>query len=253
MQTVASEAPQKPQYRKSKHVHVAPASGRGVGERHLVFRFPPSHTCRGFVHLEYCHESQVNTTLPSNSITMSDPSKIHTYHCLCSTLLLATPYQLSTLPRRAPPSLDRAYILPLPPLSRAQIDGGEADAHTHTNINTSTNTHASIPAPTNLSTLSIHDSASAEDGENITHDYDDGVPLPSLLTPNLRPARKVMVVRREDGFEKRRLYRCGRCGVGVGYEVLREEEGGEGRGRKVLFLMEGGLVETGEMGGEDGA
>lgn len=58
-------------------------------------------------------------------------------------------------------------------------------------------------------------------------------------------------MRREDGFEKRRMYRCGRCGVGVGYEVLREDGRGEEEGR-VLFLMEGGLVETGEMGREDG-
>lgn len=58
-------------------------------------------------------------------------------------------------------------------------------------------------------------------------------------------------MRREDGFEKRRLYRCGRCGVGVGYEVLREGKG-EGEGGKVVFLMEGGLVETGEMGREGG-
>ena len=71
----------------------------------------------------------------------------------------------------------------------------------------------------------------------------------------MRPGRKVLVVRREDGFEKRRLYRCGRCGVGVGYEVLKEdgrEEGGGGGKMKVVFLMEGGLVETGEMGREGG-
>lgn len=91
---------------------------------------------------------------------------------------------------------------------------------------------------------SLHIDGRAEGGK------DDGVPLPSLLTPNLRPARKVLVVRREDGFEKRRLYRCGRCGVGVGYEIAREG-GGEGTGDdggRVVYLMEGGLVETGEMG-----
>ncbi|KAF1812066.1 hypothetical protein P152DRAFT_514716 [Eremomyces bilateralis CBS 781.70] len=42
---------------------------------------------------------------------------IHTYHCLCTQLLLATPHPLPTYPRRAPPSLDRAYILPLSPSS----------------------------------------------------------------------------------------------------------------------------------------
>ncbi len=59
-------------------------------------------------------------------------------------------------------------------------------------------------------------------------------------------------MRREDGFEKRRVYRCGRCGVGVGYEVLRDGGGEEGKGGRVLYLMEGGLVETGEMGKEEG-
>lgn len=82
----------------------------------------------------------------------------------------------------------------------------------------------------------------------------DRGPLPSLLTANLRPARKVLVVRREDGFEKRRVYRCGRCGIGVGYEIVREKEReGEGKeGGRVVYLIEGGLVETGEMGREDG-
>ena len=82
----------------------------------------------------------------------------------------------------------------------------------------------------------------------------DGGPLPSLLTANLRQARKALMVRREDGFEKRRVYRCGRCGIGVGYEIVREEEReGEGKeGERVVYLIEGGLVETGEMGREDG-
>lgn len=47
------------------------------------------------------------------------------------------------------------------------------------------------------------------------------------------------------------MWRCGRCGLGVGYEV--EEEGGgglggEGKGERlrVMFLLEGGLVETGD-------
>lgn len=68
--------------------------------------------------------------------------------------------------------------------------------------------------------------------------------LPSLLSTALRPARKIVVVRREDGFEKRRVWRCGRCGVGVGYEVVGKED--EGRGR-VMFLLEGGLRDIDEV------
>ena len=146
---------------------------------------------------------------------------IHTYHCLCSTLLLATPYALSSLPRRAAPALDKASILPLPPLDQAarpQQDQRDAAAE--------------APA----------DALGGRDVQGLEQ------VLPSLLAPSMRPGRKVAVVRREDGFEKRRVWRCGRCGVGVGYEVEggSESEGGEGR---VLFLVEGGLVGTGELDG----
>lgn len=43
------------------------------------------------------------------------------------------------------------------------------------------------------------------------------------------------------------MWRCGRCGVVIGYEVEREKGGKEVR--RVVFLLEGGLVETGEMAG----
>ena len=68
---------------------------------------------------------------------------------------------------------------------------------------------------------------------------------------NMRPTRKEVIVRREDGFEKRRVYRCGRCGVGVGYVLVGQEEDPKER-EKVLYLLHGGLVETGEMGLEGG-
>ena len=161
-----------------------------------------------------------------------EPPQIHTYHCLCSTLLLATPYALSSLPRRAPPSLDHAYILPLPSLSSLPSS--------ITNTTSTTNTaedHANVINSTN-------DKQKAN-----SHDQIDV--LPSLLTPNLRPARKLVVVRREDGFEKRKVLRCARCGIGVGYEILGEEKDGDKA--RVLYLLEGCLVETEEMGKEDGA
>ena len=74
--------------------------------------------------------------------------------------------------------------------------------------------------------------------------------MPSLLTPNLRPARKVVIVRREDGFEKRKVLRCGRCGIGIGYEIVGEEKDGDGA--RVIYLLEGCLMETEEMGKEEG-
>ena len=156
------------------------------------------------------------------------PSDIHTYHCLCSTLLLATPYSLSDLPRRAAPSLDRAHILPLPPLSR--------------------------PSNNTNSTADNENNNADVNAENPQDDHQKGTEgvLPSLLTQNVRPARKVMMVRRKDGFEKRRVLRCGRCGVGIGYEILGEEKGGEEGMGRVMYLLEGGLVETKDMGKDEG-
>jgi len=144
---------------------------------------------------------------------MSSPN-LKTYHCLCTTLLLATPHALATLPRRAPPSLDRAFILPLPPFPSTQD-----------------------PSPSTPPT------SNGESPET------EPTPPPSLILPSFRPQRKVVVVQRADGWERRRVWRCGRCGVGVGYET----EGAQGVKERVIYLLEGGLVETGEMvGGECG-
>lgn len=137
--------------------------------------------------------------LPSPSPPHDSPAPlpIHTYHCLCSTLLLATPYLLSSLPTRAPPSHDHARILPLPPFQHLPPDA---------------------------------------------YPY-----LPSLLLPALRPTRKLTLVQREDGYERRRVWRCARCGLGIAYEIEHPEEGGKGGEEerlRVLFVMEEGLVTT---------
>lgn len=70
------------------------------------------------------------------------------------------------------------------------------------------------------------------------------------------------LVQREDGYERRRVWRCGRCGVGVGYEVdngvIHGVEGvgvggGKEEGRvRVLFVLEEGLVLTEDMLGGRG-
>lgn len=41
----------------------------------------------------------------------TDPVAIQGYHCLCSTLILVSLYSLASLPTRAPPANDQAYIL----------------------------------------------------------------------------------------------------------------------------------------------
>lgn len=44
---------------------------------------------------------------------MTSGSPIHTYHCICSTLILATRYDLNQLPIRDSSSRDQAIICPL--------------------------------------------------------------------------------------------------------------------------------------------
>src|SRR2546421_9913140 len=58
-----------------------------------------------------------STPTPDPIPTATQP-QINPYHCICSTLLLVTTHNLSLLPRRAEPALDKAFILPLPPASR---------------------------------------------------------------------------------------------------------------------------------------
>lgn len=55
--------------------------------------------------------------IPTVAMTEETKPQIHTYHCLCTTLVLATTTPLSSLPRRQNSALDTAYILPLPSAS----------------------------------------------------------------------------------------------------------------------------------------
>ncbi|PYH80139.1 hypothetical protein BO82DRAFT_355711 [Aspergillus uvarum CBS 121591] len=160
---------------------------------------------------------------------------IHTNHCrYCNHLLLATTREIPTLPRRKPPAQDAALILPLP---RA----GEEEELDDTNT----------PNPEN-------DAAAAAAKQPQPH-Y-------TILLSTTIPDRKPTVVRREDGFEKRRLLRCGRCRVVVGYfldavhfpsggvgETADEDEDEEGKGQraKVVYLLPGALMETGVMEAND--
>ncbi|TQS34630.1 hypothetical protein Golomagni_04979 [Golovinomyces magnicellulatus] len=60
--------------------------------------------------------------------------QIYTYHCICTSLLIASTHQLSSLPRRSPDtgSIDAAIILPLPslPASTGQIRVLPAEGYT---------------------------------------------------------------------------------------------------------------------------
>jgi hypothetical protein len=151
------------------------------------------------------------------------PPPIQTYHCLCTSLLLASTHTLSNLPRRSTTSgsLDAAIILPLP--------SGAPDLN---NAGTS-----------------------------------EGLELPEegyTLLLGIAPDKKVTVMRREDGFEKRVLYRCSRCRLVVGYELqtqtqiqgdgmdLDKGKGRDGYDGKVIYLLPAGIMSTGVMMGGEG-
>ncbi|GME65978.1 uncharacterized protein LTHEOB_8869 [Neofusicoccum parvum] len=70
---------------------------------------------------------------PGTSASASaSATPVHTYHCICTQLLLATTTPLPALPRRGTDNpdtalLDRAYILPLPTRPPTAGDGGSGD------------------------------------------------------------------------------------------------------------------------------
>ena len=117
---------------------------------------------------------------------------INTYHCICTTLILATPYNLESLPTRRAPATDQCQILPL-----------------------------SADSEKNISESRLH---------NITND------------------RKAIIIRKEDGFEKRILVRCDRCHLVVGYRIE-----GDATASNAIYLMPGGLVSTEAMKQGDAA
>lgn len=190
---------------------------------------------------------------PSRLRPSTAPLPIHTYHCLCSTLLLATPYLLSSLPTRAPPARDQARILPLPRFRNNSDEEGGGDDRTD-ELEPANADPGDVDAAADGSTAGKK--GAEVDPQAAAAPQPEPGYLPSLLLPALRPARKITLVQREDGYERRRVWRCGRCGVGIGYEVENAEsvqaKGGGGEKAdeeraRVMFVLEGGLVETESM------
>jgi hypothetical protein len=155
--------------------------------------------------------------LPSTAST-DQSSRIRTYHCICTTLLLASTYPLDSLPRRAPPSLDQAYILrtSATPQSSELINPNQLDF--------------SIEVASAL------------------RDIASGFSLLFSTTTDRAP----IIIRGEDGFEKRTLVRCGHCSLVIGYQLDAGHYGGnaeaqEQRAREVVYLLSGGLVESEDL------
>ncbi|KAI5275093.1 hypothetical protein E4T47_01943 [Aureobasidium subglaciale] len=76
------------------------------------------------------------------------------------------------------------------------------------------------------------------------------LPLPDLsaitthyaLLTNTSADAAPTIIRLEDGFEKRYLYKCNRCDLSIG-----QSEDGKGVKGDVVFLLQGGLVGTEDM------
>ncbi|KAJ8061990.1 hypothetical protein OCU04_009773 [Sclerotinia nivalis] len=186
------------------------------------------------------------------------PPKINTYHCtFCTNLLLATTHTISTLPTRkgragqGDGDGDGSFILPVSGVVPGFADAGDAMDTTQDGDSAEDREGGEGEVGENSAGGGEQDGEDGKEDEPLpTHGY---TTLLSLTQPN-----KQIIIRREDGFEKRGLWRCGRCAVVVGYEVFGEEnagkkgkgkevEGEEGHGGfegKILYLLRGGLMST---------
>jgi hypothetical protein len=182
--------------------------------------------------------------------------KVHTHHCrFCNHLLLATTRTIATLPRRKAPAQDNALILPLP-----QADEDEEDEEEDDEPDADATTSPEPGTETNRPETQKTESEGRGTRRKQKH-Y-------TILLSTTLPDRKATLIRREDGFEKRRFLRCGRCRVVVGYFLDavhfpvdhgkgedRGEDVGEGEGAdqepRAVYLLPGALMETEIMGDEE--
>lgn len=177
--------------------------------------------------------SPTDTTERNADTNKGTPSAIKTHHCrFCNHLLLATTRHLPSLPRRKEPARDAALILPLPVSGAAEDDEEEEEEEEEGKEEKEGN---------GTTTQTQKQRKTKRKGK----DY-------SILLSTTLPDRKPTLVRREDGFEKRLLLRCGRCRVVMGYfldPVHFPDNNGEERDgdAKVAYLLPGALMETGVM------
>ena len=140
--------------------------------------------------------------------------RFNTYHCICTQFLLATTQDIATLPRRGAPAIDKAFILPL-----------------------------AFPKAANQEGQSPPGDAPSTDGANLSsYGY-------SVLTSTVSDRRPI-VIRREDGFEKRTLVRCERCKLVIGYrlgETPYSADGERAGHLDVIYILPGSLATTEEM------
>jgi len=136
----------------------------------------------------------------------------HTYHCICSQIILATTTPLSKFSRRSGSALDKAVIVPLLTSSSTSVDNDEQPE---------VNKQSPVFESSQCAIL-----------------------VGAVLDPN------AIIIRREDGFEKRYLRRCERCRLVIGYHLDSSQyDGAKGSGRRdgVVYILPGSLVSTEDM------
>ncbi|KAK6502139.1 hypothetical protein TWF506_002739 [Arthrobotrys conoides] len=200
---------------------------------------------------------------------MDNPS-IHTYHCICSHLILATTRDIFNLPRRQPPGLDGTLIVPLPPPPRSADSDNESDYNEDDDGDVHEGEEEqgermdvdrrSQEAPSGL--VAENQTSSIEQGYEALPKEEPEPKDYTLLLSSIRD-RRPCVIRREDGFEKRLLWRCGRCRLIFGYQIYDEslEELSKGEDDETnkqkksrssknyyVYILPGGLTTAAGMG-----
>ena len=94
-----------------------------------------------------------------------------------------------------------------------------------------------------------------EDSDNEDDDAAADAAGYTILLALLRRDRAPKVVAREDGFEKRVIWRCGRCKVIVAYMLdesqykgVKGKEPAKGADGGSLYVLPGALTESGKLG-----
>ncbi|PQE23284.1 hypothetical protein CJF31_00007014 [Rutstroemia sp. NJR-2017a BVV2] len=172
---------------------------------------------------------------------------------VCTSLLLATTYQLSSLPTRQS-SLDHSIILPLSstiPLSSRFRSPSASPSPAPPSAESSSSTQRNAETQDSMQGLERTQQPSpAEEPEEST-----APPYTSFTSPHPIISTKPLIIRRqgEDGFEKRSVYRCARCTVVIGYEIVSESEMGgkaQDEDERVLYILPGALMSTDVMRSE---
>jgi hypothetical protein len=174
-------------------------------------------------------------------------SRVHTYHCaFCSHLLLASTHQFSALPTRQPPGLDGATIVPLPPpppppapLKRASSPSPSSSSDDEDAVNDKEDEEQ-----VGDNKEKPNQKKKTKTTKNGSNNHNMGKKEGYTLLLTLLRDRAPNIVTREDGFEKRIVWRCGRCRVIVAYQVDNDMKE---RGR-FLYVLPGGVVESQELG-----